>query len=123
MAKLFSANEATVMSESADIRGLALKVLETSGGVFSRIKNAAGIGEKSIRITGLNMPANDECFMAAVEILRENGYRVDFNVPNSKNEIATINISWGNASADQATRPKDSGKGWLSKLEHIRKGL
>ena len=123
MAKLFSANEATVMSESADIRGLALKVLETSGGVFSRIKNAAGIGEKSIRITGLNMPANDECFMAAVEILRENGYRVDFNVPNSKNEIATINISWGNAGADQTTRPKDSGRGWLSKLEHIRKGL
>lgn len=122
MAKLFSANEATVMSESADIRGLALKVLETSGGVFSRIKNAAGIGEKSIRITGLNMPANDECFMAAVEILRENGYRVDFNVPPSKNEIATITISWGNAGADQ-TRPKDSGRGWLSKLEHIRKGL
>lgn len=123
MAKLFSANEATVMSESADIRGLALKVLETSGGVFSRIKKAAGIGEKSIRITGLNMPANDECFMAAVEILRENGYRVDFNVPNSKNEIATINISWGNASADRTTKPKDSGRGWLSKLEHIRKGL
>lgn len=122
MAKLFSANEATVMSESADIRGLALKVLETSGGVFSRIKNAAGIGEKAIRITGLNMPANDECFMAAVEILRENGYRVDFNVPPSKNEIATITISWGNAGADQ-TRPKDSGSGWLSKLEHISKGL
>jgi hypothetical protein len=111
------------MSESADIRGLALKVLETSGGVFSRIKKDAGIGEKSIRITGLNMPANDECFMAAVEILRENGYSVDFNIPNSKNEIASINISWGNASADRTTKPKDSGRGWLSKLEHIRKGL
>ena len=123
MAKLFSANEATVMSESTDIRGLALKVLETNGGVFSRIKKAASIGEKSIRITGLNMPSNRECFLAAVEILRENGYRVDFNVPNSENEIATINIYWGNASADRTTKPKDSGRGWLSKLEHIRKGL
>lgn len=121
MAKLFSANEATVMSDNVDIRGLALKVLETSGGVFSRIKNAAGIGEKSIRITGLNMPANDECFMAAVEILRENGYRVDFNVPPSPNEIATINISWGNV--DRATRPKDSDSGWISKLKHFSKGL
>lgn len=120
MAKLFSANEANVMSESADIRGLALKILENSGGVFSRIKNAAGVGEKSIRITGLNMPSDRSCFLAAVEILRENGYRVDFNVPPSPNDIPTINISWGNASAE---RQKDSGKGWLSKLERIRKGL
>ena len=96
MAKLFTANLANELSERADLRGVALRVLEASGGVFSRIRTATGIGEKSIRVTGLSMPANRACFMAAVDILRENGYKVSFNIAASSNEISTIEISWGN---------------------------
>ena len=123
MAKLFSAAKANEMSDSVDIRELALRVLESNGGVFSRIEAAANRGEKSVRVTGLNMPSNRGCFLVAVGILRENRYMVNFNISSSQNEISTIDISWGNEGVDQTTRPKDSGRGWLSKLEHVRKGL
>ena len=92
MAKLFSAAKANEMSDKADLRGAALKVLETDGGVFSRIKAATRIGEKSIRVTRLSMPANRSCFMAAVDILRENGYKVNFNIAASNQDISTIDI-------------------------------
>ena len=110
MAKLFSANMANEMSEKADLRGVALKILESDNGVFSRIKHAADIGEKSIRITRLSMPANRGCFMAAVDIMRENGYKVDFNIAASNNEITTIDISWGDG--DYKTSGIDPYEEW-----------
>lgn len=106
MAKLFSAAKANEMSENADLRGSALRVLETDGGVFSRIEAATRKGEKSIRVTCLSMPSSRGCFMAAVDILRENGYKVNFNIASSNREISTIDIFWEDVESNNMEIPE-----------------